>query len=204
MRDSYEKTPLSDHVSPGMADDRSTRASSGDSRPGRARRHPTANASPDSAGRYARAESIQFLTLPGMVCRNRKEERSDWETIPSLDWKISASWSERISRTWSILAPLTALPSSAVCGSWLVIRIGCRGHEHFEPGEVPLRPHEGSTPIATLQFLVAVLAGLQVPFVCSETHELGEELVGSYLYQIHLYHWLESNDYGRFLADNDI
>jgi len=28
--------------------------------------------------------------------------------------------------------------------------------------------------------------------------------VGSYLYQVHLYHWLESNDYGRFLSDNDI
>jgi hypothetical protein len=54
------------------------------------------------------------------------------------------------------------------------------------------------------QFLIAVLAGLQVPFVCSETNELGEELVGSYLYQIHLYHWLESNDYGRSLSDNDL
>jgi hypothetical protein len=32
----------------------------------------------------------------------------------------------------------------------------------------------------------------------------GEELVGSYLYQVHLYHWLESNDYGRFLADDDL
>jgi ERCC4-type nuclease len=59
-------------------------------------------------------------------------------------------------------------------------------------------------PNRTTQFLVAVLAGLQVPFICSETHELGEELVGSYLYQVHLYHWLESNDYGRFLADNDL
>ena len=48
-----------------------------------------------------------------------------------------------------------------------------------------------------------MLAGLQVPFVCSETHELGEELVGSYLYQVHLYHWTESNDYGQLLADND-
>jgi len=28
--------------------------------------------------------------------------------------------------------------------------------------------------------------------------------VGSYLYQVHLFHWLESNDYGRFLSDNDI
>ena len=64
--------------------------------------------------------------------------------------------------------------------------------------------HSRVDPNRTTQFLVAVLAGLQVPFVCSETHELGEELVGSYLYQVHLYHWLESNDYGRFLADNDL
>jgi hypothetical protein len=49
-----------------------------------------------------------------------------------------------------------------------------------------------------------VLAGLQVPFICSETHELGEELVASYLYQVHLYRWLESNDFGRSLSDNDI
>jgi ERCC4-type nuclease len=64
--------------------------------------------------------------------------------------------------------------------------------------------HANIDPNRTTQFLVAVLAGLQVPFVCSETHELGEELVGSFLYQVHLYHWLESNDYGRFLSDNDL
>ena len=64
--------------------------------------------------------------------------------------------------------------------------------------------HASVDPNRTTQFLVAVLAGLQVPFICSETHELGEELVGSYLYQVHLYHWLESHDYGRFLADNDL
>jgi len=52
--------------------------------------------------------------------------------------------------------------------------------------------------------LLAVLAGLQVPFLCTETHELGEELVASYLYQVHLYHWLETNDHGRFLIDNDL
>ena len=39
---------------------------------------------------------------------------------------------------------------------------------------------------------------------CTETHELGEEMVASYLYHVYLYHWLESNDYGRFLADNDL
>jgi hypothetical protein len=36
-------------------------------------------------------------------------------------------------------------------------------------------------PNRIMQFLIAALAGLQVPFVCSETRELGEELVGSYL-----------------------
>ena len=51
--------------------------------------------------------------------------------------------------------------------------------------------------IASLQFLVAVRAGLQVPFVCSEANELGERLVGSYLHQVHLRHWLESNNYDR-------
>ncbi len=64
--------------------------------------------------------------------------------------------------------------------------------------------HTNANPNQTMQFLVAALAGLQVPFVCSETHELGEELVASYLYQVHLYHWLESNDYGRFLSDGDL
>jgi ERCC4-type nuclease len=64
--------------------------------------------------------------------------------------------------------------------------------------------HTNFDPNRVTQFLVATLAGLQLPFVCTETHELGEELVGSYLYQVHLYHWLESNDYGRFLSDNDI
>lgn len=27
---------------------------------------------------------------------------------------------------------------------------------------------------------------------------MGEEIVGSYLYQVHLYEWLDSHDYGRF------
>jgi len=60
----------------------------------------------------------------------------------------------------------------------------------------------GGRPNRITQSLIAALAGLQVPFLCSETHELGEELVASYLYQVHLYHWLETNDYGRFLADS--
>jgi ERCC4-type nuclease len=64
--------------------------------------------------------------------------------------------------------------------------------------------HPGGNPNRITQSLIAILAGLQIPFLCSETHELGEEIVASYLYQVHLYHWLETNDLGRFLIDNDI
>ncbi len=64
--------------------------------------------------------------------------------------------------------------------------------------------HGGANPNRITQSLIAVLAGLQVPFLCTETHELGQELVASYLYQVYLYHWLETNDHGRFLADNDL
>jgi ERCC4-type nuclease len=59
-------------------------------------------------------------------------------------------------------------------------------------------------PNRILQSLIAVFAGLNIPFLCTETHELGEEVVASYLYQVHLYDWLETNDYGRILVDNDL
>ncbi|MBI4480470.1 MAG: hypothetical protein HY651_10650 [Acidobacteria bacterium] len=59
-------------------------------------------------------------------------------------------------------------------------------------------------PNRITQSLIATLAGAGVPFLCSETHELGEEMVASYLYQVHLYHWLEANDHARYLADNDL
>src|ERR1035438_8830076 len=62
--------------------------------------------------------------------------------------------------------------------------------------------HSNINPNRILQSLIAVLAGLNIPVLCTETHELGEEVVASYLYQIHLYDWLETNDYGRFLVDN--
>ena len=61
-----------------------------------------------------------------------------------------------------------------------------------------------TNPNWIVQSLIALLAGLHVPFVTTENHELGEEIVASYLYQVHLYHWLETNDYGRFLADKDL
>ncbi len=65
-------------------------------------------------------------------------------------------------------------------------------------------PQGGGHPNHITQSLIAVLAGLQVPFLCTETHELGEEIVASYLYQVFLYHWLETNDYGRYLVDDDL
>lgn len=60
------------------------------------------------------------------------------------------------------------------------------------------------TRIKSRSRLVATLVGLCVPFLCAETHELGEEIVASYLYQVHLYHWLEVNGHGRRLADDDL
>lgn len=66
------------------------------------------------------------------------------------------------------------------------------------------QPHGGASTKRLTQSLIAALAGLQIPFLCTETHELGEEMVASYLYQVHLYHWLETNGYGRFLSDNDL
>jgi ERCC4-type nuclease len=64
--------------------------------------------------------------------------------------------------------------------------------------------HSPANPNQITQSLIAALAGLRVPFLCVETHELGEEIVASYLYQVHLYHWLDSNGHGRRLADDDL
>jgi ERCC4-type nuclease len=64
--------------------------------------------------------------------------------------------------------------------------------------------HSAAKPNQITQSLMAVLVGLQMPFLCTETHELGEELVASYLYQVHLYHWLEANGYGSWLMDGDL
>jgi len=65
-------------------------------------------------------------------------------------------------------------------------------------------PYRAANPNRITQSLIAVLAGLRVPFICTETHELGEEIVASYLYQTFLYDWLERNGHGRHLADGDL
>lgn len=65
-------------------------------------------------------------------------------------------------------------------------------------------PYSAASPNQITQSLVAVLAGLQVPFVCTEMHEPGEELGASFLYQVHLYHWLQANNYGSRLTACDL
>jgi len=65
-------------------------------------------------------------------------------------------------------------------------------------------PYCAASPNRITQSLIAVLAGLRLPFISTETHELGEEIVASYLYQTFLYDWLDRNGYGRMLADGDL
>ena len=62
--------------------------------------------------------------------------------------------------------------------------------------------YRGANPNRITQSLIAVLAGLGIPFICTETHELGEEIVASFLYQTFLYDWLDRNGHGRYLADD--
>ena len=65
-------------------------------------------------------------------------------------------------------------------------------------------PYRAANPNRITQSLIATLTGLRLPFICTETHELGEEIVASYLYQTFLYDWLERNGHGRYLADGDL
>jgi len=65
-------------------------------------------------------------------------------------------------------------------------------------------PYRAANPNRITQSLIAVLAGLRLPFICTETHELGEEIVASYLYQTFLYDWLDRNGHVRYLADCDL
>ncbi len=64
--------------------------------------------------------------------------------------------------------------------------------------------HCSAKPNQVMQSLMAVLVGLQVPFLSTETHQLGEELIASYLYQVHLYSWLDANGFGPRLSDDDL
>jgi len=64
--------------------------------------------------------------------------------------------------------------------------------------------YRAANPNRITQSLLAVLTGLRLPFICTDTHELGEEIVASYLYQTFLYDWLDRNGFGRHLCDGDL
>jgi len=65
-------------------------------------------------------------------------------------------------------------------------------------------PYRAANPNRITQSLIAVLTGLRLPFICTDSHELGEEIVASYLYQTFLNDWLDKNGHGRQLADGDL
>ena len=65
-------------------------------------------------------------------------------------------------------------------------------------------PYRAANPNRITQSLIAVLTGLRLPFICTDSHELGEEIVASYLYQTFLYDWLDQNGHGRHLSDGDL
>jgi ERCC4-type nuclease len=65
-------------------------------------------------------------------------------------------------------------------------------------------PYRGANPNRITQSLIAVLTGLRLHFICTESHELGEEIVASFLYQTFLYDWLDRSGHGRYLADGDL
>jgi hypothetical protein len=132
------------------------------------------DATPDSPGGYARTESVQFLRFRGMVRGNRKD-------LSDLVYSCTVERNAFIKR----------LRLTAGYPHRLLVVTSTLSQVKSPYSQTNVDPNR------TTQFLVAALAGLQVPFICSETHALGEELVGSYLYQVHLYHWLESNDDGR-------
>jgi hypothetical protein len=65
-------------------------------------------------------------------------------------------------------------------------------------------PHAGVHPNRITQSLVAILAGLQVPFLCTETHELGEELVASSCMVSAVAEWETARGVGPFIGYNHL
>lgn len=66
------------------------------------------------------------------------------------------------------------------------------------------QPPRATNPNRAFQSLIALLAGTNVSFLCTESEDLGGEAAASQLYQVHLYDWLDVHDHGRFLADENL
>jgi hypothetical protein len=79
-------------------------------------------------------------------------------------------------------------------------------------GAIPVHLKHGGTQLQTSRpnLLVDIAKRNPLNFLCGsgwfariEKRGVGEEFVGSYLYQVHLYRRLESNDYGRLLSGDN-
>ncbi len=146
-----------------------------------------------------RLEEFSVDCITSIVGKGTQRERQDAPETPSFDRFSPRMADDGCARASSRYSGLGRAWRHASANPSRDPRRGHPGAESFQLLALP-----GMVRNRVTQLLVAALAGLQVPFTCSETHELGEELVASYLYQVHLYSWLESNDYGRYLTDNDV
>jgi len=128
--------------------------------------------------------------------------RSNWRLLDCGARRYVRRRAQGPKLTWSARSTWNVPSSSRAAPHERVSRPPAGHHSFAEPGgnratNTALRTRTNHT------VAVGHAAGLRVPFLCIETHELGEEIVASYLYQVHLYHWLESNGHGRRLADDD-
>ena len=106
--------------------------------------------------------------------------------------------------------PWKSLCDSHIPTARLLLYIFLKPFSRKEPSSPPapsrfrliLRLEKTGISCCPMQFLRTT--GLRVPFVCTETHEMGEEILASYLYQVHLYQWLEENGFGSCLKDGDL
>ena len=64
-------------------------------------------------------------------------------------------------------------------------------------------PYEfsGARPNQIVQSLMATIVGLRIQVLCADTHMLGAELVAWFLFDAHMYHWLDEQGFDRVLVD---
>jgi hypothetical protein len=166
------------------------------------RRHPTQNATPGDLGRHPEQNPFDFSRFEGWFAgiENKALKLGDFSIAGLEDVCVV----ERKDLP-DLVHSLTAHRDLFVRRLRLMSRYRHRLLVIAAALSEVKSPYAyAGNPNRIAQSLIAMLAGLQVPFLRAETHELAEECVASYLYQVHLYYWLETNDYGRFLADNNL
>src|SRR4029077_16385643 len=141
-RQTPEKTPRPDYLSAGVGDDRSASAAPGDSCSRRTRRHAAPDAARDPSSGYARTESVQFLSLPGMVCGSQKEGATAGRLLYSRSGRRVRGGAKGSFGPSPFLYGRTHCfhQTSPAHGAAPPSVVG--DHEHAESGEISLRPHE--------------------------------------------------------------